>query len=152
MKRNSALRAGFTLIELMAVVLILAILAGVALPRFFDYQDRAREAACKGILGGVRSGIANWYANAAIVGPLAAYPDLTELNTIGEVMLEIIPDNPYAGSFTNPAGVLTTIVGDAATRKISGTVEGWRYFDGGASDPAVFYANSKSAGIDENSF
>ena len=136
----------------MAVVLILAILAGVALPRFFDYQDRAREAACKGALGGVRSGIANWYANEAIINSLVAYPDITELTTIGEVMQEAIPDNPYAGSFTNPAGVLTTIVGDAATRTISGTVEGWRYYDGGASDPAVFYANSKTTGVDENSF
>ncbi len=66
MNRNSVIRTGFTLIELMAVVLILAILAGVALPRFFDYQARAREAACKGTLGGVRAGIANWYANEAI--------------------------------------------------------------------------------------
>ncbi|MHC5007256.1 MAG: type IV pilin protein, partial [Planctomycetota bacterium] len=37
-------KAGFTLIELMAVVLILAILAGVALPKFFNYQTQAREA------------------------------------------------------------------------------------------------------------
>jgi len=152
MKRNSALRAGFTLIELMAVVLILAILAGVALPRFFDYQDRAREAACKGALGGVRSGIANWYANEAIENSLAKYPLIADLTKIGEVMQEAIPDNPYAGSFTNPAGVLTTIKGDAASRTISGTVEGWRYFDGGASDPAVFYANSDTGTIGENDF
>ena len=65
MNRNSVIRTGFTLIELMAVVLILAILAGVALPKFFDYQTRAREAACKGTLGGVRAGIANYYADQA---------------------------------------------------------------------------------------
>ncbi len=155
MKRNSALRAGFTLIELMAVVLILAILAGVALPRFFDYQDRAREAACKGALGGVRSGIANWYANEAIINSLAKYPVLVDLIKIGEVMQEAIPDNPYAGSFTNPAGVESVAVGVAAIRTASGTTDGWRYYEGDVGPPvvpAVFYANSKSAGIDENSF
>ena len=60
MRSMSGSRAGFTLIELMAVVLILAILAGVALPKFFDYQTQAREAGCKGTLGGVRAGIANF--------------------------------------------------------------------------------------------
>ena len=152
MKRNTALRAGFTLIELMAVVLILAILAGVALPRFFDYQDRAKEAACKGALGGVRSGIANFYANEAIINALAAYPSLADLTTIGTVMQEAIPDNPYPG--TTPEVVTTAAKVDSDTRVVVGGagIGGWAYFDGTGGFPAVFYANSKSAGIDENSF
>ncbi|MHC4081373.1 MAG: type IV pilin protein, partial [Planctomycetota bacterium] len=96
MHRNSVVRKGFTLIELMAVVLILAILAGVALPKFFNYQAQAREASCKGTLGGVRAGIANFYANEAISGS-AAYPTLTQL-TDGSTMQETLPENPYAGS------------------------------------------------------
>ena len=55
-------RRGFTLIELIAVV-VLAILAGVALPKYFDYAAQAKVSACKGALGGVRSAIANFYAN-----------------------------------------------------------------------------------------
>jgi prepilin-type N-terminal cleavage/methylation domain-containing protein len=34
----------FTLVELIAVIVVLAILAGVAIPRYFDYASRAREA------------------------------------------------------------------------------------------------------------
>ncbi len=152
MKRNSAVRAGFTLIELMAVVLILAILAGVALPRFFDYQTRAREAACKGTLGGVRAGVANYYANEAIVNGTAAYPSLAQLTTIGTVMQERIPENPYAG--TTPDVVTTAVKADADGRNLvgGGGIGGWAYFDGTGGLPAVFYANSDTAGIDENSF
>jgi len=34
------MRRGFTLIELIAVIVVLAILAGVAAPRFFDYREK----------------------------------------------------------------------------------------------------------------
>jgi len=152
MNRNSAVRTGFTLIELMAVVLILAILAGVALPRFFDYQTRAREAACKGTLGGVRAGIANYYADQAITEGLAAYPTLAELTDIGEVMQEAIPDNPYTGDDHLPNVVTKADLADVPLRVIkgAGTGGGWAYFEGDATDPSVFYANTNTLG--ENTF
>ena len=152
MNRNSASRTGFTLIELMAVVLILAILAGVALPRFFNYQDRAREAACKGTLGGVRSGIANWYADGAIRNGTAVYPTLGELTDIGEVMQSKIPDNPYDGSIYDPDEVTKADLADVPLRvlKGGGTGGGWAYWEGTTADPAVFYANTDSVG--ENTF
>jgi len=152
MNRNSVIRTGFTLIELMAVVLILAILAGVALPRFFDYQTRAREAACKGTLGGVRAGIANFYANEAITNGTAAYPTLAQLTTIATVMQEAIPDNPYGG--TTPGAVEPALKADADGRDLVGGagIGGWAYFDGTGGFPAVFYANTDTGTIDENSF
>lgn len=64
-RRNSAdliwmrvRRFGFTLIELMAVVILLAIMAGIAIPRFIDYRDEARRQAISGVVAGVRSGFA----------------------------------------------------------------------------------------------
>ncbi len=94
MKRSSPVRLGFTLIELIAVVVILAILAGVALPTYFDHQIKAREAAVRGTLGGVRAGVASFFANEAINGT-AAYPTFIQLTGVGTVMQEILPDSPY---------------------------------------------------------
>ncbi len=52
---------GFTLIELMIVVAIIGILAAVAIPRFADLIDRAKEAQTKGNLSSIRSAISIYY-------------------------------------------------------------------------------------------
>jgi MSHA pilin protein MshA len=149
MNRISAVRKGFTLIELMAVVLILAILAGVALPKFFDYQAQAKVASCKGTLGGVRAGVANFYANAAI-GGTAAYPTTAQLTTTGTVMMEAIPENPY----NNKNAVFDATTGNAAARDTDlggANTNGWAYYAGTVSGkPAVFWANTDTVG--ENTF
>ncbi|MFA5090851.1 MAG: prepilin-type N-terminal cleavage/methylation domain-containing protein [Candidatus Omnitrophota bacterium] len=55
-------KKGFTLIELIMVIVILGILAVVAIPKYFDLQSDAKLAAEKGVIGGVRSGVYTYYA------------------------------------------------------------------------------------------
>ena len=48
-------QAGFTLIELVLVIVILGVLAATALPRFSDLSTQARVASLNGLAGGLRS-------------------------------------------------------------------------------------------------
>lgn len=56
---------GFTLIELVMVIVILAILGAVAIPQFVNLQGEARLANEAGVAGGVRAGILTYFIDPA---------------------------------------------------------------------------------------
>jgi prepilin-type N-terminal cleavage/methylation domain-containing protein len=49
--------AGFTLVELLVVMLVLAILVAIAIPAFYGQSDKARDAEAKQALGAARTAI-----------------------------------------------------------------------------------------------
>ena len=64
MKRQS----GFTLIELIIVIVILGILAVTAAPQFFNFGGDARESTVRGLEGSIKAGADIVYARSAVEG------------------------------------------------------------------------------------
>ncbi|EAS45559.1 type II secretion system protein [Photobacterium profundum] len=61
-------RNGFTLIELVVVIVLLGILAVTAAPRFLNLQTDARNAALEGLKGSIESGLGVGYGKMAVAG------------------------------------------------------------------------------------
>ena len=78
---------GFTLIELIIVMVILGIMAAVAVPRYLDSISNAEESAEDAVISSIRAGLKQ-YAN----------------NSLYEYGRPIWPDNPFEVLNEAPAG------------------------------------------------
>jgi prepilin-type N-terminal cleavage/methylation domain-containing protein len=112
---------GFTLVELVIIIVVLGIIAAVAVPKYLDITSEAKESSCKASLGAFRSGISIWYAREAARGNTPTYPPIDSLREINVVMDRAIPENPYQTDAPD------SIVTGATKGTTVGTRGGWAY-------------------------
>jgi prepilin-type N-terminal cleavage/methylation domain-containing protein len=87
---------GFTLIELVVVILILGILAAIAVPKFEDIRGQARISALRGALDTIRGAISIQTSKNLLNGQAApGYPTTIDASMFSS---NVVPKEPNSGS------------------------------------------------------
>lgn len=142
---------GFTLIELIVIIVVLGILTAVAVTRYQDLTSDANISASKGNLGTMRAGVQLLHAKflvAGVSGSNPEWPTTAELNnniTAGRTpaslnglkliegpstatCTECMPENLVGtGTLAQRKTVVQVGTGTADARTPSGGSEGWAY-------------------------
>jgi type IV pilus assembly protein PilE len=102
---------GFTLIELMIAVVVVAILAAVAMPTFMDSIRKSRRSEAFAALASLQQAQERWRANNALYTAT-----LTDLNVAGATKYyDLTVSGPSANAADRAFGYIATAVGKAGT-------------------------------------
>jgi type IV pilus assembly protein PilE len=112
---------GFTLIEVMVVVAIIAILAAIALPNYTDYVTRGRIVEATAGLGDARNKMEQYYQDNR------TYPTGCQIAPVAagatEVQLQALQRFALACAFANPQSYTVTATGSGPMAGFSYTVD-----------------------------
>ena len=134
-------RQAFSLIELMIVIVIMAVLAAIIIPKFQDQSRRSKEAALKSDLSQVRTAIATFQADTGFYPKLltdlavttaptqgydstAALQSVTVANWHGPYITGSLPTDPVSGSaftYTITAPDVGNVASSATGNDLAGT-------------------------------
>ena len=100
---------GFTLIELIMIIVILGMLAAVSFPKYQDIALEAKKEICKNSLMSMRSAISIWQMNNVVKSHLVIFPDINSLRNPNTVLIQV-PPNPFQSENKAPDSVVLGVV------------------------------------------
>ena len=106
------MKKGFTMIELVFVIVILGILVGIAVPRLSDVRGKAEEAKVKSQIAAIRSWIQTERGKNILKGTGSSYPSTLES---GECCFGAVLGTPASGWTRSDNTYTVTYDGNTAT-------------------------------------
>lgn len=120
-------RLGFTLVELLVVLTIIALLLSIASPRYFSSIDRAKEATLKQTLNVVRDALDKFYADKGLYPE--ALEDLVEQRYINKIPVDPVTDSSETWEIVPPEDSIEGEVYDIKSGATGKAKDGSNYAD-----------------------